>query len=69
MATYAEFDGDQYKDQFNLLVNAMTAEGKSIETLYLLNHSHMSETYAVGTVDDSLTAPVLDFVLRHSGEK
>lgn len=69
MATYAEFDGDQYKEQFNLLVNAMTAEGKSIETLYLLNHSHMSETYAVGTVDESLTAPVLDFVLRHSGEK
>lgn len=69
MATYAEFDGDQYKEQFNLLVNAMTDAGKPIETLYLLNHSHMSETYAVGTVDDSLTAPVLDFVLRHAGEK
>lgn len=69
LATYAEFDGDQYKEQFNLLVNAMDAAGKPMEKLALLNHSHMSETYAVGTVDDSLTAPVLDFVLRHSGEK
>jgi acetyl esterase/lipase len=69
LATYAEFDGDQYKQQFAILVNAMTAAGKSLETLYLKNHSHMSETYAVGTVDESLTGPVLDFVLRHSGEK
>lgn len=30
-------------------------------------YSHMSGTF--GTVDDSLSAPVLDFVLRHSGEK
>ncbi len=69
LATYAEFDGDQYKQQFALLANAMTAAGKPMETLYLENHSHMSETYAVGTVDESLTGPVLDFVLRHSGEK
>ncbi len=68
LATYAEFDGDQYKQQFALLVNAMTAAGKPLETLYLQNHSHMSETYAVGTVDESLTGPVLDFVARHSGE-
>lgn len=69
LATYAEFDGDQYKQQFALLANAMTDAGKELETLYLRNHSHMSETYAVGTVDESLTGPVLDFVLRHSGEK
>ena len=68
MATYAEFDGDQYKQQFALLANALTAAGKSMDTLYLQNHSHMSETYAVGTVDDSLTGPVLDFVMRHSGK-
>ncbi len=68
LATYAEFDGDQYKQQFALLANAMTTAGKPLETLYLQNHSHMSETYAVGTGDESLTGPVLDFVLRHSGE-
>ncbi len=68
MATYAEFDGDQYKQQFALLANAMTAAGKSLDTLHLLNHSHMSETYAVGTADDSLTGPVLDFVMRHSSK-
>ncbi len=69
MATYAEFDGDQYKQQFALLANALTAAGKPLDTLYLLNHSHMSETYAVGTDDDSLTGPVLDFVTRHSAAK
>ncbi|MES2605876.1 MAG: alpha/beta hydrolase [Pseudomonadota bacterium] len=69
LATYAEFDGDQYKQQFVFLVNAMTEAGKPLETLYLQNHSHMSETYAVGSPDVSLTDPVLDFVLRTSGEK
>ena len=69
LATYAEFDGDQYKQQFALLANAMAAAGKPLETLYLQKHSHMSETYAVGTPDESLTGPVLDFVLRNSGEK
>jgi predicted esterase len=69
LATYAEFDGDQYKQQFAFLANAMTAAGKPLETLFLQNHSHMSETYAVGSADDSLSGPVLDFVLRHSGEK
>ncbi|MEY4641806.1 MAG: hypothetical protein RLZZ227_1800 [Pseudomonadota bacterium] len=67
LATYAEFDGDQYKQQFAFLVNAMTEAGKPIEMLHLQNHSHMSETYAVGSVDESLTGPVLDFVKRHSG--
>lgn len=69
MATYAEYDGDQYKQQFAFLVNAMTEAGKPIETLYLKNHSHMSETYAVGSPDTSLTDPVLDFIQRTAGEK
>jgi len=69
MATFAEFDGDQYKEQFNILVNAMNDAEKPIEALYLVGHSHMSETYAVGSNDDSLSGPVLDFILRKSGEK
>ena len=68
LASYAEFDAQMYQDQFNLLLGAMNDAGKSIEALYLRGHSHMSETYAVGTVDDSLTGPVLDFVLRHSAD-
>ncbi len=69
LATFAEFDGDQYKEQFNLLLNAMNAAKRPLETLYLQGHSHMSETYAVGSIDDSLSGPVLDFILRKSGEK
>ncbi len=69
MATFAEYDADQYKEQFNILVSAFNEAEKPIDTLFLVGHSHMSETYAVGSVDDSLSAPVLDFILRKSGEK
>jgi triacylglycerol lipase len=69
MATFAQYDADQYKEQFNILVTAMNEAMKPIETLFLVGHSHMSETYAVGSDDDSLTGPVLDFILRNSGEK
>jgi acetyl esterase/lipase len=69
MATFAEYDADQYKEQFNILVTAFNEAEKPIDALFLVGHSHMSETYAVGSVDDSLTAPVLDFILRKSGEK
>ena len=55
-------------DVFFMITDTKPLEvaGKTLETLHLLNHSHMSETYAVGTSDDSLTAPVLDFIQRHS---
>jgi len=33
----------------------------------LKGHSHISETYAVGTQDRSLSQPVLEFVRAHSG--
>lgn len=69
LASYAEFDAPMYHEQFNQLLEAMDEAGKPLEALYLRGHSHMSETYAVGTEDDSLTGPVLDFILRHSGEK
>jgi len=66
LATYGEYDGAQYKEQFQLLREAAAAAGKPLETLLLENHSHMSETYAVGTEHDSLTGPVLDFISRNS---
>jgi hypothetical protein len=47
----------------------MNAAERPLESLYLQGHSHMSETYAVGSIDDSLSGPVLDFILRKSGEK
>ena len=61
-ASYAEFDPQQYHDQFDMLLAAAQKAGKHIEAMYLQGHSHMSETYAVGTDDDSLTGPVLDFI-------
>lgn len=64
LATYAEFDADQYREQFNTLLRAMNQAGRQVDTLYLRGHSHMSETYAVGTRDTSLTGPILDFVSK-----
>jgi hypothetical protein len=33
-----------------------------VQRVHLNGHSHISETYAVGTADRTLSAPVLDFV-------
>ena len=38
------------------------ASGKAVQRVHLNGHSHISETYAVGTADRTLSAPVLDFV-------
>jgi triacylglycerol lipase len=65
MASFGEFDGQQYKDQFELLLHAANDAGKQLFALNLLNHSHLSETYAVGTPDSSLTGPVLAFIRAH----
>jgi triacylglycerol lipase len=65
MASYGEFDGQQYKDQFNELIHAANDAGKPLFALHLRNHSHLSETYAVGTPDSSLSAPVLAFIRAH----
>jgi acetyl esterase/lipase len=64
LLTYAEFDADQYREQFNAVLRAMNQAGRKVDTLYLRGHSHLSETYAVGTRDTSLTGPVLDFVRK-----
>ena len=69
MATYAEFDGAQYRDQFNILLAAMNEARRPMTALYLRGHTHISETYAVGTGDDSLSGPVLDFIREHGGGK
>ncbi|MDT8397037.1 MAG: alpha/beta hydrolase [Pseudomonadales bacterium] len=64
--SYAEFDGDMYKEQFKLLLEAMDSAAKRVDALYLRGHSHMSETYAVGSTDETLTGPVLAFIRRVS---
>jgi acetyl esterase/lipase len=63
-ANDAELDPDMFREETDKLVAARAAEGKSTERLHLAGHSHISQTYAVGTGDRSLSIPVLEFVRR-----
>ncbi len=68
LVTDAELDPDMFQDETNKLDAARAAAGKPVERVHLKGHSHISETYAVGTGDRSLSGPVLQFVRRVSGE-
>jgi acetyl esterase/lipase len=63
----AELDPDMFRDETAKLVAARSAAAKPIERVHLGGHSHISETYAVGTGDRSLSGPVVEFVRRVSG--
>ena len=60
----AELDPDMFREETDKLVAARAAAGKPVQRLHLQGHSHLSETYAVGTGDRSLSGPVLQFVRR-----
>jgi triacylglycerol lipase len=60
----AELDPDMFREETDKLVAARAASGKPVERVHLKGHSHLSETYAVGTGDRSLSGPVLRFVRR-----
>ena len=62
----AELDPDMFQEETDKLVAARAAAGKPVERVHLEGHSHISETYAVGTGDRSLSLPVLQFVRRVS---
>jgi len=63
----AELDPDMFQEETAKLIAARSAAGKPVDHLHLAGHSHISETYAVGTGDRSLSGPVLEFVRRVSG--
>jgi hypothetical protein len=63
----AELDPDMFQEETDKLVAARAAAGKPVERVHLTGHSHISETYAVGTGDRALSLPVLEFVRRVSG--
>jgi acetyl esterase/lipase len=65
----AELDPDMFQDETAKLVAARAAAGKPLERVHLGGHSHISETYAIGTGDRSLSGPLLQFVRRVSGSR
>ena len=62
LVTYAELDPENFQPDSVKLIEARAAAGKPVRSLRLPGHSHISETYAVGSGDESLSAPVLDFI-------
>ena len=63
LVTDAELDdAKQFQAQAERLAAARVAAGRPVQYLHLLGHSHLSETYAVGTADESLSAPVAAFI-------
>jgi triacylglycerol lipase len=69
LVTDAELDPDMFQAETAKLVAARTAAGKPVAYVHLAGHSHISETYAVGTGDRSLANPVLGFVRRVAGSE
>jgi acetyl esterase/lipase len=67
LVTDAELDPGMFQAETRKLVEARAAAGRPTEHVHLAGHSHISETYAVGTGDRSLALPVLRFVQRVAG--
>jgi hypothetical protein len=58
----AELDPDMFHVQAELLNDALCHAGRCPTYVKLKDASHISETFAVGTSDTSLSAPVLAFI-------
>ena len=67
LVTYAELDPDSFQAQTRGLIEARARAGRPVHSVRLAGHSHISETYAVGTGDESLSGPVLDFIQGAGG--
>jgi acetyl esterase/lipase len=62
LVTWAELDRADFVADAQALVRARQGAGRPVSALQLPGHSHLSEIYAIGTADTSLSAPVLDFI-------
>lgn len=62
LVNWAELDPPDFVPDSQRLVTGRQAAGKPVVSLLLANHSHLSETYAIGTADESLSGPVLRFI-------
>ena len=66
LVTDVELDPDNFQAQANELAKARRLAGHHDARLHVAGHSHLSEAYAIGTADDSVSAPVLRFIRAHA---
>jgi acetyl esterase/lipase len=62
LVTDAELDPENFQMQADELARARKAAGHPVQRLHVPGHSHLSEAYAIGTADDSVSGPVLKFI-------
>jgi triacylglycerol lipase len=68
LVTWAELDRADFIADGEALVHARASAGRPVASLQVPGHSHISEIYAIGTADTSLSGPVLDFIHATSRE-
>jgi acetyl esterase/lipase len=64
MVLHAELDPEGMVADADRLHDALTRAGRAHTYLVSAKHSHMSESYAVGTADESVSGPVLAFIRK-----
>jgi acetyl esterase/lipase len=62
MFAAAELDPPQFIKQLDAVKEALCKGERCARTLFLPQHSHMSEVYAINTADTRLTGPILEFM-------
>jgi hypothetical protein len=62
MLAVAELDPPQFVEQFNSTTELLSKRAQGVRGVFLPEHSHMSETYAINTKDTRLTDPLLEFI-------
>jgi triacylglycerol lipase len=62
LVAWAELDPENFVPDSEQLVAGRESAGRPTVALRLPNHSHLSEAYAIGTADESLTVPLLRFI-------
>ena len=58
----AELDPPNFGPQTRALLQAREAVGRPVPHVHLAGHSHLSEGFSVGTGDESVSGPVLQFI-------
>jgi triacylglycerol lipase len=59
---WAEFDPPNFVPDSEGLSAGRRAAARPTVSVRLPSHSHLSEAYAIGTADESLSAPILQFI-------
>ncbi len=62
LVVWAGLDPANFLPDNEKLVAGRRAAGTPTNSVFLPTHSHLSEAYAIGTADESLSAPLLQFI-------